>query len=119
MLQIDLGILQDTRHMAKKDILKGQVRHTRKFLRKDPTGGLGSRIWLGGIFVWSAKLVRTGNREILMWALNMPGETVEAQCRVKISPGKQLVTKCELTEPRHWFDGLRSLCLCATPGPEF
>ena len=78
---------------------KGQVRHTRKFPRKDPTGDLGSRIWLGGIFMWSSKLVRTRNREILMWALNMPCFTAEAQCRAKISPGKQLVTKSELTEP--------------------
>ena len=80
-------------------LFNGQIRHTRKFPRKDPTADLGSRIWLGGIFMWSSKLVRTRNREILMWALNMPCFTVEAQCRVKISPGKQLVTKSELTEP--------------------
>ena len=80
-------------------VYKGQVRHTRKFPCRDPACDLGSRIWLGGIFMWSSKQVRTRNREILMWALNMPCFTVEAQCRVKISPGKQLVTTCELTEP--------------------
>ena len=52
--------------------------------------------WMPHIDVTVAsKLVRTRNREILMWVLNMPCFTVEAQCRA----GKQLVTKCELTDP--------------------